>query len=319
MTQTFRDAASAAAKNASAFGSDEDIWIRGDDGIARMYQYVAADVTAISAPDVLDADSGRFRLVGGGRSRFGIGPIQYFFAIANGAKTTSGGYQAGDIIGLSLSDAAYYGNVTQGRTWNIDITVDPSHILPLDNGDHLFVGVNGADQVLASIPVTDQGISVSFAATTQTNTYKLQLQLPGGALLQERSITGDGVINVDVGTATVARLLATTAAAEDVSVGWGQGDVNKTLGPEVLIDAQTNATGANWNALPSTAGQVLRIINESATAIRYRRVGSTVAGVTLYHGDSQSGLVLSANANEYEIKRDDDSNTVANVMIGVQA
>lgn len=318
MTKVFESAAAAAAEPAASFADRGPVLIF-DGQVTRLYNYHPGDTTTVSSPDVLTADNGRFLFSGGGKSRFGIGPIQYFFAIADGSKTTSGGYQAGDIIGLSLSDQAYYGNVTQGRTWNIDIAVDPNHILPLDNGEHTFTGVNGTDQVLTSIPVTDRGISVSFAATTQTNTYKVQLQLAGGALLQEFTITGDGVISLDVGTATIARLLATTASAEDITVSWGQGDGSKTLGPEKLINATTDATGANWIALPSTQGSVARIINESGTQILYRPVGSTVAGVTLGNGASQSGLVLTANTNEYEIKRKDSSDTQATVMIGVQA
>lgn len=78
-----------------------------------------------------------------------------------------------------------------------------------------------------------------------------------------------------------------------------------------ILSAQTNSTGTSYTAYGDNPCDALDIVNNSGTAIEYRRDG---AGSTIPIPDGSSRLVVGiSNANEVEIKRVDDSNTQVTV------
>ena len=78
-----------------------------------------------------------------------------------------------------------------------------------------------------------------------------------------------------------------------------------------IVSAQTNSTGTNWTAYASQVCDALDIVNNSGTAIEYRRDG---AGSAIPIPDGSARLVVGiSNADEIEIRRVDTSNTQVTV------
>lgn len=71
---------------------------------------------------------------------------------------------------------------------------------------------------------------------------------------------------------------------------------------------QTAATGSNYTALTSAAGTRITGLNATGTSLTFRRVG-TPAVTFAFASAATVDLPLTANANEWEVKRTDDSNT----------
>lgn len=79
------------------------------------------------------------------------------------------------------------------------------------------------------------------------------------------------------------------------------------IGRAQIVTVQTNAIGANWATFASLPCDALDVVNNTGTAIEYRREG---AGASIRIPDGASRLVsLTANANEIGVRRVDQSNT----------
>lgn len=70
---------------------------------------------------------------------------------------------------------------------------------------------------------------------------------------------------------------------------------------------QTAAVGTDYTALPSGAGFKVDGDNTTGTSLTFRRVGTTVTFA--FASGATVSLPCVANANEWEVKRTDDSNT----------
>jgi hypothetical protein len=74
-----------------------------------------------------------------------------------------------------------------------------------------------------------------------------------------------------------------------------------------IVSVTTAATGTNWTAFSSQACDALDIVNNSGTAVEYRRGGS---GSSIPIPSGSARLVLGIeNANEISVRRTDTSNT----------
>ncbi len=70
---------------------------------------------------------------------------------------------------------------------------------------------------------------------------------------------------------------------------------------------QTAATGSNYTALPSKVGSKIVADNLTGQSLTVRRVGG--ASTLVFASGARIELPVAANANEWEIKRTDNSNT----------
>lgn len=79
----------------------------------------------------------------------------------------------------------------------------------------------------------------------------------------------------------------------------------------VIVSATTAATGSNWTAYGSNVCNALDLVNNTGTAIEYRRGG---AGNTIPLPDRSSRLIVGiTNTNQIEIRRVDQSNSTVTV------
>lgn len=79
----------------------------------------------------------------------------------------------------------------------------------------------------------------------------------------------------------------------------------------IIITATTSATGATWVTLPSQGCNALDLVNNTGTAIEYRRGG---AGNTIPLPDRSSRLIVAiTNTNQLQIRRVDQSNATVTI------
>lgn len=75
----------------------------------------------------------------------------------------------------------------------------------------------------------------------------------------------------------------------------------------VIVTMQSQATGANWTAFAARPCEALDIVNNTGTALEYRRGG---AGASIVIPDGSSRLVVGiTDANQISMRRVDQSNT----------
>jgi hypothetical protein len=78
-----------------------------------------------------------------------------------------------------------------------------------------------------------------------------------------------------------------------------------------IITATTSATGSTWVTLPSQACNALDLVNNTGTAIEYRRGG---AGNSIPLPDRSSRLIVAiTNTNQIQIRRVDQSNSTVTI------
>ena len=80
----------------------------------------------------------------------------------------------------------------------------------------------------------------------------------------------------------------------------------------VIVTAQTNATGTSWTAFAGQKCLALDLVNNTGTAIEYRRNG---AGASMVLADKSARLIVGvSNANQIQVRRVDTSNTQVTVQ-----